>query len=460
MDDQRNELTLMAKALFLSFLLASVLSANSRAQDSGAIPPPGLLGRWSGASIEKGTPQLFELEFDLGTDGELETTLTLPYNGYDQFSYSFSYEKGDKDGTLTSGLFGDEMRLIVDLDEGHLRGVVTEADSITAHVHLQRVVDFDLPSFSTEEIRFRAGWDTLAGALHLPVGVEKPTTVVLVAGRSYGDRNDTSMWARFLARNGIAAVAFDARGTGASTGENGIVTGEDRFEDVRGLLDELAKRDDLGPVGLLGNSAAGWIVPDIAAEREDVQFVTTFVGPAESLEDQQGHVTTAYMRASGEQFSDLDFREAFEYQRQTVRLAQAGASWAEFAPINEVARSSSWAEHALIPDSLELPDLDYFRRRARFVAPNWSEVSVPVLVVFGESDLIVPPENNVPLLRDALADNPDVTIVVLPGVNHALARPSEWVGQGVWPDRFYRPWTRSPFLFNTLVSWIQDRFGR
>lgn len=422
--------------------------------------PPDLLGRWAGASVENGTPRLLELEFSLDADLSLRTDLTLPYNGYDRFAYDFTYTPGGEyDGTLTSGLFGDAMRLAVDLGEGHLRGTVTEGDSVTARVHLQKVIDYDLPAIQTEEIRFTAGRDTLAGTLFRPAGVARPAAAVLVSGRGYRTRGEMTGWARLLARHGVAALAFDARGTGGSTGDRDALTAEDRFEEVHAALDLLAGREDIGSAGLFSYSAGGWVLPIVAAARDDVAFVVTLVGPAESLADQQGHVTTEFMRASGEAYSDAEYQAAFSYQQQTVVLAQEEAPWIEFDRLNAVARTTRWAEHALIPDSLDAPDLDYFRRRRGFATPPWNRVDAPVLAVFGEKDLIVPPEVNVPILETALANNPDATVLVIPGADHTLARPTAFVGEGDWPDRFYRPWTRSPLLFETLVDWFEERFA-
>ena len=436
-------------------LLAALATAPASAQI-----PAALLGRWAGASIEAGTPRLFELSFSQDSSGALQTELTLPYNGYDRFPFAFAYAPDARyDGVLTAGLFGDEMRLVVDLAEGHLRGTVTEADSVTARVFLQKVVAFDLPPIRTEEVRFVSGADTLAGSLILPGGLGPHPAAVLVTGRGYGARNETALWGRLLARNGVAAFAFDGPGTGRSTGTRGADTAESRTADVRAALDLMLAREDLGAVGLWSYSAGGWIVPNVAADRPaDVAFVVTMVGPATSLADQQGHVTQAFMRASGDLFSEDEYAAAFAYQKATVDLAQAGASWADFERINAPARAARWAEHALIPDSLEAEDVDYFRRRAGFTAPRWAEVQAPVLALFGEADLIVPHADQVPVLRAALAGNPDATVLVLPGLDHTLARPTATVGDGDWPERYYRPWTRGPAVFDTLLGWLGERF--
>lgn len=51
-----------------------------------------------------------------------------------------------------------------------------------------------------------------------------------------------------------------------------------------------------------------------------------------------------------------------------------------------------------------------------------SRMRVPTLAAFGALDGVVPPAENVPLLRAALAraGAPEPTVVVLPGLNHNL----------------------------------------
>ncbi|MBI1268156.1 MAG: hypothetical protein GC193_12085 [Cryomorphaceae bacterium] len=98
-----------ALSTFLCFLFLSIVV---RAQSF----PDGLVGRWAGAAIQEGTPRLFELTFHRKADGTLGTLLTQPYNGYDQFPFVFVYQAdGGPDGSLRAELFGDEMRLAVDL---------------------------------------------------------------------------------------------------------------------------------------------------------------------------------------------------------------------------------------------------------------------------------------------------------------------------------------------------------
>jgi hypothetical protein len=281
---------------------------------------------------------------------------------------------------------------------------------------------------------------------------------VLVAGRGQGLRTEMLGWARLLARHGVAALVWDGRGEGSSTGDAATVTADDLFADVRAAVAWAAARADLGPVGLVSYSAGGWIVPTVAAERDDIRFVVTLAGPATSLADQQAYTTTAFMRASGTAYTDDEYADAFAYQRQTVLLAQSDAPWDAFDAINGPARTARWATHALIPATAADPDLDYFRRSRSFGAPPWGRVRAPVLAIYGEADPIVSPVDHVPVLSAALAPGTDATVVVAPGADHTLARPAAVVGEGVWPARYYRPWTRSAVVFDALVGWFAARF--
>lgn len=52
--------------------------------------------------------------------------------------------------------------------------------------------------------------------------------------------------------------------------------------------------------------------------------------------------------------------------------------------------------------------------------PDFAQTTVPVLAVFGELNLQVPPASNIAALEAAFAksDNDDVTIITIPGANH------------------------------------------
>ena len=445
---------------FLFILGLAVLPAAS-----AQTVPCGLAGSWSGASIRDGVPRVFSLDIEVLGDS-LATTLTQPYNGFETFAYEFDYQPPEKgqpgDGFVTSGLFGG-MRLLVDLGEQNLRGTISQEDSVVATVFLQRVVPYSLPRFRQREFRVVSGRDTLAGALFLPDEPENQAgphpTVVLVTGRGYGSRFEQTWIARLYARNGIAAIVWDGRGQHNSTGDAATVTSTDRFADVNAILDWALRQPEVDrtQLGVQGGSAGGWIAPIAIADRDDVAFLITTVGPAENLADQQGHTTTQLMEDSGTSYTPAEYEAAFAYQRDLVYMAQRGATWPEYERFNAPAREARWAEHALIPDSLGLPDLKYYARMPgldpQSALAAWDK---PFLAVLGSEDWIVPPEHNAELFERLLGDNPDATVAVL-NMGHSLERPTAIVGEGEWPYRYRRTWTRVPELYTTLLDWLDAR---
>jgi pimeloyl-ACP methyl ester carboxylesterase len=87
--------------------------------------------------------------------------------------------------------------------------------------------------------------------------------------------------------------------------------------------------------------------------------------------------------------------------------------------------------------------------------PALEGVEVPVLALFGERDLQVPPLQSADAVEEALSGNPDATIEVLPGLNHLFQEaetgsPTEY--QSIEQ-------TMSPVTLTAVSEWILVRFG-
>lgn len=442
-------------------LLACLVAA-----PAGAQIPEALAGRWSGAAVYPGGAlRLLDLDLSVPAADSLGAVLTQPYNGFTRFAVGFEYALGRADGELTAELFGDEMRLVIDLADGTLRGtIVTEGDT-TATVSLSRILAYPLPAFRVEDLTFRAGPDTLAGSLVLPAGDGPHPTALLVPGRGFGyARTEMADWATLLARNGIAAFVYDARGTGDSTGDDSLTTGDDRVADVRAALDRLAAHPAVrsGALGVLSNSAGAWVVPVAIEGRSDIAFWVSLVGPVGTLAEQQSAAVRRLMQDSGGPFTSAEYAAAVTYQERLVRLSFERAPWSAFEPLVAAARAQRWAEFADLPDGLADEQLAYYRRRTGFDnTAAMRLLRVPMLAVYGTADWVVPPEVHVPALRAAAAQagNDALTVLVLPGSDHSLGVPGGPVGQGAWPGAYERVWARPGVLFATLVGWTRAQVG-
>jgi pimeloyl-ACP methyl ester carboxylesterase len=141
--------------------------------------------------------------------------------------------------------------------------------------------------FTIENIKFNSSGDTLAGTIFK---LKHPyASVVLV----HGSGKETRMieMASLLARNGIAVFTYDKRGVGKSGGlYAGPEVGTNNI-DPSNLnllaLDASAAANTLlahlpanhGPLGIMGFSQAGWIIPVAAKRNPKVSFMILFSCP-------------------------------------------------------------------------------------------------------------------------------------------------------------------------------------
>jgi hypothetical protein len=89
-------------------------------------------------------------------------------------------------------------------------------------------------------------------------------------------------------------------------------------------------------------------------------------------------------------------------------------------------------------------------------APTLRRVRCPVLAIDGSKDIQVPVELNVPAIREALKNNPDATVEVLPGLNHLF----QTAGTGQ-PDEYAKiEETISPVALKVMGDWITAHAGK
>ncbi len=306
---------------------------------------------------------------------------------------------------------------------------------------VEALVPFDGAEMLSDKVPYRAEdvtFDnvpvTLAGTLTLPPGDGPFVAVVLISVSRANDRNESlvpvtpmqpfRLLADVLTRQGLAVLRYDDRGIGESTGVYEDASRADLATDAAAAFTYLRAREDISHVGLLGHSEGGLIAAMIAAETSEVAFVISMAGPALS----EYELTPVQLRRSGEAMGlPLD-----EIERQ-VALAQARLDWA-LAGDFDALRASIEEEMATLYAGLTveqqaaIPPMEEIVEAGIAIVHDitydpveaWSRVTCPVLALFGELDVHVPPEQNYPVLVQALtaAGNQDVTAITLMGANH------------------------------------------
>jgi pimeloyl-ACP methyl ester carboxylesterase len=320
---------------------------------------------------------------------------------------------------------------------------------------------------------------TLSGTLSLPVAEGPHPAVVLITGSGPQNRDEEifgfqpfRLIADHFARVGIAVLRMDDRGVDGSTGSVSESTSADFAGDALVAVDYLTNHPaiDASSIGLLGHSEGGIVAPMAADRSDDISFLVLLAGTAVTGSEvllEQGELIA---RANGASPEAVEQQKAS--QRRLFGLLRSNASDEELSA--ELDRTIREGVESMPPERREaIRDLDQFV--ATQVAPQLASMtstwfrafldydpaealrttSVPVLALFGELDLQVPPAQNREPMARALAEagNTDVTIEVIPGANHLFqvaitGNPREYL---TLEKEFV------PGLLDRISSWIQAR---
>lgn len=288
--------------------------------------------------------------------------------------------------------------------------------------------------YREEEVSFSnaAANVTLAGTLTLPKGAEPFPAAILLAGSGPYDRDEAlanhkpfMVLADYLTRKGIAVLRYDKRGIGKSTGSVDSASTLDLASDAQAAVAYLKTRNDVdaAKIGLIGHSEGAIIAPYLATHSSDIAWLVLLAPPATKGEDTLVNQSEMIGRAGGlsepQLVASLTFdREAYDL----VRKEKAPAVLTEKlnALVKETGLDAATPPAAL-ETQLRMLSSPWFRFFLDYdPLPTLQALKTPVLALYGEKDLQVPPKANLPLVKKAFADsgNSDAASTELPDLNH------------------------------------------
>ncbi|MBV8327296.1 alpha/beta hydrolase [Chryseobacterium sp.] len=141
--------------------------------------------------------------------------------------------------------------------------------------------------FTIQDVKFESQGVTLAGSILKP---ENPFAAVVIVHGSDPVKREME-FAKRLAKEGIAVLTYDKRGVGESggvyvgpsVGTNNIDTinlnllSQDAIAAVNTFRTYLKNKNT--PIGLVGFSQAGWIIPIAASKNPKIKFMVLFSCP-------------------------------------------------------------------------------------------------------------------------------------------------------------------------------------
>jgi pimeloyl-ACP methyl ester carboxylesterase len=413
-----------------------------------------LVGHWEGAYVRLGAVQTISVDFFV--EGN---TLRGKYDVPDLSIYDEPIRDLDVDLPRLKlrpkhGLF----EMIVDTSNEEMTGINSRWNPPVT-LHLKRKEKAPV-NFTSEDVVFGNGNLRLAGRLFKPLKPGRYPAVVVVHGSGPQGISDNyyNFWGRFFASRGVAALIYDKRGVGRSTGDYKQANFEDLAGDALAAVRLLGTRKDLNPdqIGLFGISQGGWIAPLAASRSDAAKFLILNVGPSVTVEEQELHRVEYTLRA--EDVPEDDIAEALEYTRLMFKVAYSGNGWEELEKLGMKLKDKKWVSTLSIPENQE--SLAGWKRIRFDPAPVLRRTTIPVLSIFGESDVLVPPKENAGKMERYLreAGNRDFTVRIIPNAGHDMEsfgtlKGGEWK----WPENYWVWPKKSTLFYDTITDWLSKR---
>lgn len=281
----------------------------------------------------------------------------------------------------------------------------------------------------------------LSGTLTKPKGPGPFPAIVLVSGSGPQDRDESVFGHRpflvladYLTRRGWVVLRYDDRGVAQSTGTFTLATTEDFARDALAAVNYLSSTQNFvsDPIGILGHSEGAIVAIMVASQNPRVSFIVLISGPAVPGYDIILKQTELISRHQGMKEPQLE--KVMNAQRQLLDLVRDET---DSSSLRDKVRMTLRESIKNLPEESEDKELNekILETQVEQILSPWfrffirnnpatvlEKVRQPVLALYGEKDLQVPPEQNIPPLAATLekAKHPDFQIVKLPGLNHLM----------------------------------------
>lgn len=428
------------KSLLIGLALAGgIIATPARAA-------PSLAGHWQGTLVEQGRKLAVSFDFDADQahgrfTSESQAAMDYPLDAVKR--------EGDQVGFTLGGGMSFAGRLQDDVLSGEFKG----GDGAGSFL-LSRAAPAALP-YAVLPVTFHDGAVTLHGSLCLPRGPGRHPAVVLVHGSGPQTRWGTPRYlADRLARRGVAALIYDKRGSGESSGDWTTSSYADLARDALAGVALLDARPDIDArrIGIMGHSQGGVVGPLAASlapgKTAFIVAEDTFAGVQH---DQDVYRVAQAIKGLG--LAPADEATAMRIYALFVDAARGAIPYETFAKAAAPYTSADWYAWMAFPSkdswvwTFGRLNGDYDSMLA------WRQVRVPVLLVYGEKDTLEPVSETIARIEAALdASGAPYAAFVAPGAVHNLTIQPQ-------PGQPFFWWRQAPGVTETVVDWIARQPG-
>jgi dienelactone hydrolase len=405
-----------------------------------------IIGHWEGAMVREGVS--LEVSFDFK---ESDRHPSGTFTSLTQKAMDYPLEALAVSGDAVHFALGDSMVFDGKLSANQIIGTFTD-ESTKGDFILRRTMAKPLP-YDTVDVSFRNGPVTLSGTLCVPRAPGRHPAVVLLQGSGGETRWGTNRYiADQFARSGIAALVYDKRGSGASTGDWKTSSYDDLSNDAIAGIDLLASRPDIDAkrIGLHGHSEGGIIAP-IAAVRapSKIAFIVAEDTVAGFVRDQDVYRVSHQIRQAG--FTDAQVERALDLYKLMIEVLRGAKPHHELEVAGQSVRNEDWYQWLAIPPENSYLWIWYPKVGNLDTLVFWKQVHAPVLLIYGERDQLVPVDESLAKIEASLdgAKTPYAALIV-PNAQHNLTVQPDPGSQFFW-------WKAAPGLVDLVIAWVEKQ---
>lgn len=402
------------------------------------------IGHWEGTMVREGIS--LEVSFDFIGPHPNGTFTSLT-----QMAMDYPLGMLAVNGDAIHFALGDSLVFEGKLSANRIVGIFKD-DGAKGDFSLRRVATKPLP-YDTIDVSFRNGPVTLSGTLCIPRAPGQHPAVVLLQGSGGETRWGTNRFiADRFARAGIAALVYDKRGSGASTGDWKVSSYDDLANDAVAGIDLLASRPDIDAkrIGLHGHSEGGIIAPIAAVHSPSkVAFIVAEDTVAGFVRDQDVYRVSHQIRQAG--FTDAQVERALNLYKLMIEVLRGAKPYHELEIASQPVRGEDWYQWLAIPPEHSYLWTWYPKVGNLDTLVFWKQVHVPVLLVYGERDQLEPVDESLGKIEASLDGvKTPYTAVIAPNAQHNLTVQPEPGAPFFW-------WKAAPGLVDLVVAWVQQR---
>jgi len=276
--------------------------------------------------------------------------------------------------------------------------------------------------YREEPVGYLSGEAHISGTLLVPTTPAPHPAIVMIHGSGPVTRDALRPFADHFARHGVAVLITDKRGTGRSSGRWARATFDDLAADALAGVRYLRDRPDIqhGAIGLHGMSLGGWIAPLAATQSTDVAFVVVESAPAVTPKEHERLRVASQMRADARPGAAI--AQAVAFMDLKFEVARTGDGWDRLQSSIASGQRDGWLPYVNAPSSLESLRWHWDHVFSYDPLPVLQRLQVPMLVLYGELDAIVPPRIHRVRMEQAMraAGKHNVTVREFARANHGF----------------------------------------